>query len=73
MNALHKKTNKFILDKPVVEVYNNNSQWGRFSGTLLLQQESAEKRWAQMQARYVTQGALLFCKRWEHTVRVSAA
>ena len=73
MNALHKKTNKFILDKPVVEVYNNNSQWGRFSGTLLLRQESAEKRCAQMHARYVTQGALLFCKRWEHTVRVSAA
>ena len=31
-----------------------------------------EKRWAQMQQRYVTQGALLFCKRWEHTVRISA-
>lgn len=73
MNALHKKTNKFILDKPVVEVYNNNSQRGRFSNTLLLRQESAEKRWAQMHARYVTQGALLFCKRWEHTVHVSAA
>ena len=31
-----------------------------------------EKRWAQMQQRYVTQGDLLFCKRWEHTVRISA-
>ena len=29
MNALHKKTNKFILDKLAVEVYNNYCQWGR--------------------------------------------
>ena len=73
MNALHKKTNKFILDKPVFEVYNNYCQWGTLVRMLPLRQESAEKRWAQMQARYVTQGVLLFCKRWEHTVRVSAA
>lgn len=29
MKALHKKTNKLILDKPAVEVYNNYCQWGR--------------------------------------------
>ena len=73
MNALHKKTNKLILDKPAVEVYNNYCQWGTLVRMPPLRQESAEKRWAQMHARYVTQGALLFCKRWEHTVHVSAA
>ncbi len=39
---------------------------------LLEVQDTAEKRWAQMQQCYVTQGALFPCKRSEHTVRVSA-
>ena len=73
MKALHKKTNKLILDKPAVEVYNNYCQWGTLVRMLPLRQESAEKRWAQMQQRYVTQGALLRCKRSEHTVRSLAA
>ena len=34
MNTLHKKTNKFILDKLAVEVYNNTVNGAPLSGCL---------------------------------------
>ncbi len=59
------------LDKRSNKVYNNFISRGSafYSDNPWLRKDSAGKRWAQMQVRYVTQGELLLCKRSEHTVR----